>query len=571
MVRDLNKLTNTEYDVIIIGGGIFGACALWEAAHRGLSACLVEKGDFCEATSANHYKMVHGGIRYIQHGDIPRLRESSIERSAFLRIAPHMVTPLPVVIPTYGHGMKGKEILRLGMFLYDSFTADRNYKIPDKDRKIPFCYSISKEKVQQLFPGIKSEGLTGAAIFNDAQMYNPPRLALSFIKSACSLGADAANYVQAEQLLFSDNKCFGVLAKDSISSEVFSIKGKIILNTAGPWAYNFLRKSGITLKSKPSFSRDTAFVLNRPALNQFALATTLKTKDVDSVIDRGGRHVFIVPWLNRNRLMIGVWHVVWGKTEYKVFVTENEINEFISEVNEAYPKLELKREDIAFVNTGLTLFGERTPGSKRMSFGKRSLLIDHKTSDGMDGIVTLIGVRATMGRAMAEQAINLISQKLEKEIPESKSKYFPLYGGDFSSFKSLESEIYSRWGNVIDKNALKALAHNYGSKYDEVLNEVRNDNRLAKLIGNSDVTKAEVIYCIRNEMALKLKDIVMRRTNLGTAGYPGKENLEICADIMAGELKWSAEKKSKELDEAEEYYYKQGSVKLYSPNYEYAN
>src|SRR3970040_2512816 len=112
MIRDLNKLENTEYDVIIVGGGIFGACALWEAAHRGLTACLIEKGDFCEATSANHYKMVHGGIRYIQHGDIKRLRESSVERSAFLRIAPHLVTPLPVVIPTYGHGMKGKEILR---------------------------------------------------------------------------------------------------------------------------------------------------------------------------------------------------------------------------------------------------------------------------------------------------------------------------------------------------------------------------------------------------------------------------------------------------------------------------
>jgi glycerol-3-phosphate dehydrogenase len=236
MKRNLNKLASTEYDVIIIGGGMFGACALWEAAHRGLSACLIERGDFCEATSANHYKMVHGGIRYIQHGDLIRLRESSVERSAFLRIAPHLVTPLPILIPTFGHGMKGKEILRTGMFLYDLITADRNYKITDHDRHIPPCYTMSKEEVLNLYPGVKQDKLTGAAVFNDAQMYNPARLVLSFIKSAFELGADAANYIEAEKILIKNNKCFGVRAKDNLTSNVFDVKGKCVLNTAGPWA-----------------------------------------------------------------------------------------------------------------------------------------------------------------------------------------------------------------------------------------------------------------------------------------------------------------------------------------------
>jgi glycerol-3-phosphate dehydrogenase len=400
-------------------------------------------------------------------------------------------------------------------------------------------------------------------------MYNPSRLTLSFIKSAYNSGADAVNYVEVEKILFSDNKCVGVFVRDKITSEAFSIKSKTLLNTSGPWSYNFLKKSGIALKSKPAFSRDTAFVLNRPALNNFALATTLKTKDADSVIDRGGRHVFIVPWMGRDRLMIGVWHVVWDKSEDQILVTEDEINEFISEVNEAYPYLELDRDDIALVNTGLTLFGEKTPGSKRMSFGKRSMLIDHKNTDGLDGVVTLIGVRATMGRAMAEQAINLISKKLDRKILKSSSKYFPLYGGEFSSFNSLVGEIQSKWRNIIDKDALKALAHNHGSKYEEVLGDVKNNDGLSGLIGNSDVIKAEIFYCIRNEMAVKLKDIVLRRTNLGTAGHPGKENLEICADIMAEELRWNREKKLKELEEADDYYYKQGSLKSYSTKFEY--
>ncbi|MEJ2618461.1 MAG: FAD-dependent oxidoreductase, partial [Ignavibacteriaceae bacterium] len=133
MIRDISSLAEKEFDVIIIGAGMFGVCAAWEAVLQGLSVALVEKGDFCQATSANHYKMVHGGIRYLQHGDIYRIRESSKERSALLRIAPHLVKPLPIVIPTYGHGMKGKEILRVGTTLFDILTFDRNQKIPDKE------------------------------------------------------------------------------------------------------------------------------------------------------------------------------------------------------------------------------------------------------------------------------------------------------------------------------------------------------------------------------------------------------------------------------------------------------
>jgi glycerol-3-phosphate dehydrogenase len=119
MRRDISAMAGKEYDLIVVGGGIFGVCAAWDAALRGLSVALVEKGDFCHASSANHLRMVHGGIRYLQHADIPRVRESSRERSELLSIAPHLVRPLPITIPTYGHGMKGKEALGVGIFLYD--------------------------------------------------------------------------------------------------------------------------------------------------------------------------------------------------------------------------------------------------------------------------------------------------------------------------------------------------------------------------------------------------------------------------------------------------------------------
>lgn len=570
MIRDLKKLSNSEYDIIIIGGGMFGAAALWEAAHRGLSACLVERGDFCEATSANHFKMVHGGIRYIQHGDLVRLRESSVERSAFLRIAPHLVTPLPILIPTYGHLMKGKEVLRTGMFLYDSLTLGRNIGIKDKNRKIPSCYSISKNEVLNLYPGVKKENLTGGAIFHDAQMYNPPRLVLSFIKSAVNLGADAANYLEAKELIIKNNKCSGVRVKDKLSDEVFEINGKLVLSTLGPWAANFLQASGIQLDYKPSFSRDTAFVLKRKTNTNIGLATTIRTKDVDAVIDRGGRHLFIVPWIDRDILMIGVWHIVWDKTEDKVFVTEQEIEEFLQEVNEAYPDLKLNIDDISLVNTGLTLFGETTPGSKRMSFGKRSLLLDHSIDNKIDGVISLIGVRATMGRGMAEKAINLASVKLNKKIKKSQSKYLPLAGGEFSSFDSLISDIKKGLGSAQNNSAV-SLGHNYGTCFKEVIEYGKDNPELLKTITGSNVLKAEIMYIAKNEMAMKLKDAVLRRTDLGTAGYPGKEAITECADIMAETLNWDDSKKQKEINEVESYYHLKGSIKSYSQKYEYAD
>ena len=228
MVRDINALQEKEYDLVIIGGGIFGVCAAWDAALRGLSVAIVDKGDFCHATSANHFKMVHGGIRYLQHADIYRIRESSRERSVLLRIAPHMVKPLPIVVPTYGHGIQGKAFLGAGILLYDLLTCDRNRGLQN-ERKVPWGKLLSRAEVLKLFPGIKEKGLTGGAIFYDGQMYNPPRLALSFLRSAVNKGAGAANYVEVTGFIKSGNRVMGLKAQDSISGDQLEIRGKYIL------------------------------------------------------------------------------------------------------------------------------------------------------------------------------------------------------------------------------------------------------------------------------------------------------------------------------------------------------
>ncbi|MBA2564901.1 MAG: FAD-dependent oxidoreductase, partial [Gemmatimonadetes bacterium] len=210
MRRNPGALAGREFDLVVVGGGIFGVCAAWDATLRGLSVALLEKTDFAHATSANSYKMIHGGIRYLQHGDVVRLRESSGERRALLRIAPHLVHPLPIVIPTYGHAFQGKELLAAGMLAYDLLTLDRNRGIGAANRRIPRTRLLPREEVLRLFPGLEPRGLTGGAVFHDGQMYNPPRLGLAFVRSAVEGGAVAANYVEAAAFLGGDSRVTGV-------------------------------------------------------------------------------------------------------------------------------------------------------------------------------------------------------------------------------------------------------------------------------------------------------------------------------------------------------------------------
>src|ERR671918_2641974 len=188
MERNLANLSKHTYDVLVIGGGIYGVCAAWDAALRGLSVALVDKGDFGHATSSNSLRVIHGGLRYLRHGDLRRLRQSIQERTVFMRIAPHLVHPLPFLIPTYGHAMRGKEIHTLAVLMNDLIGLDRN-RLEDPQKYLPPGRIIAREECLRLFPGIEKRGLTGGASVYDCQMFSSERLILSFARSATMYGA----------------------------------------------------------------------------------------------------------------------------------------------------------------------------------------------------------------------------------------------------------------------------------------------------------------------------------------------------------------------------------------------
>jgi glycerol-3-phosphate dehydrogenase len=548
--RNTSTLSQKEYDLLIVGGGIFGACALWDAASRGLRAALVEKGDFSHGTSANHFKMVHGGIRYLQHADLYRIRESSRERSALLRIAPHMVRPLPIVIPTYGHGIKGKEFLGAGMLLYDLLTHDRNRGLSD-GRRIPSARFLSRESVRSLFPGLDGQEVSGAAVFCDGQMYNPPRLALAFIRSAATAGADVANYVKAVKFLKKGNRVCGAQVRDALTGEKFEVRARMILNAAGPWAHHLLESGlGVRLEPKPTFSRDLAFVIRSRINNGHALAVSTHAQDADTLVDRGGRHLFLVPW--RDYTLVGVWHVVFNDRPERITVKRNELQGFVDEVNRAYPALGLSTRDILTINTGLTLFGEQSKqGESKMSFGKRSMLVDHWKSDGLQGLVTLIGVRATTARGMAEQTLDLIVRKLDKRGMPCRTLATPIWGGDIASVPDFIEHEQKRLAAGLRPEQVLALVSNYGSHYADVLGYVDENPSWVENFPHSNVLKAEVVHAVRQEMALKLTDVVFRRTELGTGERPAEEVLRECAQIMASDLGWDPERMEEEIRDAQ--------------------
>ena len=557
--RNLSNFVGREFDLLVVGGGAFGCCAAWDAASRGLKVALIERDDFCAATSANHLKMVHGGIRYLQHLDFKRVRESIRERAALLRIAPHLVEPVPIVMPTYGRGMDGRAILGAGMALYDLVAWDRNRGNRDPDREIPRGRLLSRSECLEMYPGLDPDGLTGAGLFYDAQFRNPPRLALAFLQSAIEAGAVVANYVEARSFLRDGRRVCGAVAADLSGGggDEFEVRAKIVLNAAGPWAAGLLdEESGARLERAPSFSRDAGFVVRGRRTGNQALACKVAGTDADAVLSRKGRHVFAAPW--RDYTLFGSWHVVHTGPPGEFRVEEEELLSFIDDVNRAYPAFELTLDDISMVYAGLTLFGESRPGDTNLSFGKRSILHDHG-ADGIDGLITLIGVRATTARGVAARAIDMTLRKLGRPAHESRTAVTRVHGGDFGPFEEFVRSIVEEQAGAFDAETLRALAHNFGSDYGAVLRYAREDDRWAGTLPGTTTLRAEIVHAVREEMALTLADVVLRRTELGTGEEPEPEVLNACAEILAAEHGWDEARTRREVEAVRARYPRQPS------------
>jgi glycerol-3-phosphate dehydrogenase len=547
MHRNPSALADRDFDVVVVGGGVCGAAILWDAVQRGLSAALIERGDFAGATSAHSLKVVHGGIRYLQHLDFARVRESSRERSALLRIAPHLVHPLPVVVPTYGHGLRGGEALAGAFLLLEALTATRNRRLADPERRVPRARLISRRQVVRWYPELDTPELTGAGMFWDGQVFNPPRLVWEFIRTAVGAGAQATNYCEVTDFIRRSGRVTGVTVHDRLTGDRFPVHARIVVNAAGPFAEQLYVRCGMRPSSRISLSRDMAVVLKRRLPGGRALALQTRYRDPDAILSRGPRHLFLAPW--RDVTLVGVNSAVFHGDPDTLVVTEEEVAGFLREIGEAAPHLGLTVDDILRVHAGLLPIAEGELVGGNVSFGKRSHVVDNAKADGLEGLVTVVTNRLTTARGVAERAVDLACRKLGTAPRKCRTAETPLEGGRFSGFSELVTEVGQSVSDVLPAGIAERLARNYGSSYGEVVRLARASPALAEPIGASGVLGAEVIHAIREEMAQCLADCVFRRTDLGTAGHPGKDALSAAAEVAAEELGWSAERKASELAE----------------------
>jgi len=304
-------------------------------------------------------------------------------------------------------------------------------------------------------------------------------------------------------------------------------------------------------------------VVRRRFPSHYALALESRTRDPDAILSRRARHLFLVPW--RTYTLIGVWHVVYDRTPDKVSVGEEELESFIDEINWAYPGLSLSPADVTLCNAGLVPFGDNEPSATNLRYGKRSHLIDHEQAHGLQDLVTLIGIRYTMARGDAAQAMDLICRKLGKPVWRPATEHKPLFGGDIDDFESLVRTSARNAPSGLAETALRALIHNHGTAYDQILRYAEHSPSLLETLDGSTVLKAELINAVRTEMAQNLADVVLRRTDLGTGGNPGERALRDCAGLVAHELGWAAARTELELHGLKTHFARLGSIQSTSP------
>lgn len=555
MKRDLDQLRGKQFDVLIIGGGIYGVCTAWDAALRGLSVALIEKNDFGSATSSNSLKIIHGGLRYLQHADFKRMRESITERTVLMRIAPHLVHPLPCIMPTYGHALKGKEVMAAALFINDLVGFDRN-GLSDPQKRLPNGKVISKEKCKKIIPGVNEENLSGGAIWYDCQVSNSERMLMSILRSAVNAGAVAANYTEMVGFTTEHGRVTGVKAKDNLTGDSFEISAKLVVNNGGPWLNDVLgHLNGKLNRPKIRLSAAMNLVIKRKLFEKYAVGIWSKSdfRDEDALLSKGSRLFFVTPW--RDYSLIGTTHVPYDGEPGQFRIKESDIQTFLDEVNAAYPAANLKRGDVAFFYGGMLPADEEQKAGEDVRLLKNYQIIDHSKDSGVEGLISVIGVKYTTARDVAVKTVDCAIEKLGENCVKSVTSTTPVFGGDIENLEDFINEEKSKAPRGLSENNIEHLVLNYGTEYSSILKYVEENQEWARpIFADSEILRAEVIYAVREEMAIKLSDVVRRRTELGTAGCPEDAALQTCADLVGHELGWDKERKKIEIWETKRIY-----------------
>jgi glycerol-3-phosphate dehydrogenase len=528
MQRNFRAL-NATFDVAIIGGGITGACIARDAARRGLSVALVEKRDFSCGTSAGSSKLVHGGLRYLKTFELGLIRESLKERRVWEKIAPHMVYPLEFMLPVKSAAETW--FVGAGLTVYDLLAYDRN-RLDDPDQHLAGHRAISAPAARTLEPAVDREGLAGALLYYDCQMYSPERLGLECLIDAVAHGAVVANYAEAVAFEREDGGVASLRVRDTIGSGEATLKARLFVNAAGPWADRLLELiEGGEASHKLIRSKGIHLITHR-LTNGRALAVGHK-----------GGHIFVLPW--RDHTIIGTTDTVFTGRPDELKVTAEEVVGYLAYVNDALPTLKLKTDHVLYAYAGLRpLVDDGAKDSYTAS--RRAELVDHAAEGGPKNLISAIGGKWTTSRNNAEKCVDLIAKKLRATARACDTAEAPLPGAT-GRFKASVERLGAEHKDLAP-SAVRNLARNYGARAESVLALAQAEPALMRTIAQRlpDIA-AEVAFAVRSEMAMMLDDVLFRRTGLGTLGPLEPRAVEDVASVMAGELKWGEAERARQI------------------------
>jgi glycerol-3-phosphate dehydrogenase len=488
MKRTLAALGDRPFDLLVLGGGITGAGVALDAALRGLRVALIDKGDFASGTSSASSKLVHGGLRYLEHGDFRLVHEALRERRLLLGNAPHLVRPLRFILPFYAGARVPPWKWRAGLLLYDLLAGRDNLRRG---------HAVSLLQLRREFPGLRREGLLGGAEYYDARM-DDARLCIEVLKTAARAGACLANYVEATAFESTGGYIAGVRARDHLGGGDLVIRARVVLNATGPWVDRVCRLAGDDTGPHLRTTKGVHLVTTDRGLR--AAFLLLHPDD--------GRVLFVIPWMGKT--LIGTTDTDSDEAPETLTVTTAEV-EYLLRAHNHYFAPALGPGEI------LGRFAGLRPLLRSRPTEPSSLSREFRLFWSTSGLLTAAGGKYTTYRHMAEAITDAVGARLGRRA-RCGTAHHRLDGasaGPWCEFEESETEaLMARHG--LCERAARHLVNRYGTRAGEVAARLANEPALAEpvMAGEPDL-RAELVYQRDEEMAVCEADCLLRRTRLG--------------------------------------------------------
>jgi glycerol-3-phosphate dehydrogenase len=520
-------LADADYDVVIIGGGMAGAGAARDLAMRGLSVALVDKSDFASATTSLSSKLVHGGLRYLELFDFGLVRESLAERQRLRRLAPHLVTPLPFLVPIYRDSSRGLIKVRLGLRLYDWLTPGRDRETSRVLRPID---ALSLE------PALRPDDLRGAGYYFDDLLLSPERLCLENVLSACRHGARAYNYCQVLELVRDPRgRAAGVKARDLLTGTVATLGGRIVVNASGPWVDEIRALASVTERGRHLLRRTKGIHCLLPRMTERAIYHSTRDE----------RMIFVIPW--REFSLVGTTDTDFTGDLDRVWATREEVDYLLDEVRRSLPDPRVRADDVAYTYAGVRPLSYEE-GTRASDVSRAHRIVAEEGGR----FLSITGTKLTCFRSLAEALGDAVTRTLGRTAP-GRTDARMLDGTD-AEVGRVEARA---WLDVsgemsatgLERATLETLVTNYGRAYPRVVELAGKIPGGAERLcpSNPDIV-AELHHAVHEELTISLQDFMLRRTGIGTSRCQGEDCVEPIAHRMAALLGWSPRRLDAEIE-----------------------